>query len=426
MSDEKWKGVKEEFFKRAGLPQNNELVANYFMNRLNIAYDGYLLSEKDNFYSKIESGKWVLSKDSAEKLPPEDEKKLKELEKWFASHMRNIKLPDLIVEVDNDLQFTELFMPSNKEGVRDIKDICDIIVTIMAHGCNIGTYTMTKLVQDISYDKIRMITDWQLSDEGLRKALSWLVNALSNLEISKNWGEGKTSSADAHLVRFKEKVLQQSYNPKFGDYALEFYTFVADNYAPYHSTPVESIGNEAAHALDGIYYNESDLMLEEHYTDTKAATTINFSAFAFAGVEYNPRIKGIQNHKIYKVDKDKDYGSLIELLKHRDSLIKMDNIVEQWDRMAHFYASISYGHSTASVSLKKLSTLNTKNEFYKANLQLGRILKTENTLKNMVDHTKRRKRNKGLLKGEEMHQLARDISYGNRGKITARDLEPVT
>jgi hypothetical protein len=26
------------------------------------------------------------------------------------------------------------------------------------------------------------------------------------------------------------------------------------------------------------------------------------------------------------------------------------------------------------------------------------------------------------LKGEEMHQLARDISYGNRGKITARAL----
>jgi TnpA family transposase len=179
----------------------------------------------------------------------------------------------------------------------------------MCHGCNIGAYTMSKLVKNVSYDKIKKITDWQLNDEKLRKGLSWVVNALSKLTVSKNWGEGKTSSGDVHLVRFREKVLQQSYNLKFGDYALEFYTFVADNYAPYHSNTVESAGGEAAHALDGIYYNESDLIFEEHYTDTKAAATINFAAFAFTGVEYNPRIRGIQNHKIFKIEREKDYGN---------------------------------------------------------------------------------------------------------------------
>ena len=40
----------------------------------------------------------------------------------------------------------------------------------------------------------------------------------------------------------------------------------------------------------------------------------------------------------------------------------------------------------------------------------------------MIDPAMRKRRHRGLLKGEEMHQLARDVSYGNRGKITARDL----
>ena len=40
----------------------------------------------------------------------------------------------------------------------------------------------------------------------------------------------------------------------------------------------------------------------------------------------------------------------------------------------------------------------------------------------MVDPEIRKKRNDDLLKGEEMHQLARDVNYGNRGKITGRDL----
>jgi len=422
MPDDEWKKVRKEFYLKAKLPENPELVPNYWTERLNKSYDQYFLHEKDNLYVKVMNDKWVLSKDQGEKLSESQEEDLKKLKKWIASYMRSIKLPDLLVEVDNELNFTEAFMPLNKQGLRLVEDVCSIIVTIMAHGCNIGPYTMSRLVQNISYDKIKRITDWQLSDEALRLTLSWVVNAISKLSISKNWGEGKTSSADVHLVSFGEKVLQQTYNPKFGDYALEFYTFVADNYAPYHSTPVENVGNEAAHALDGIYYNESDLSIEEHYTDTKAAATINFTGFAFAGVEYNPRIRGLHNHRIFKIDKEKNYGSLAPLLKHKEANIKMSVIARQWDRIAQFHASIAYGYTTASVALKKLSSLNSKNEFFQANLHLGRILKTENTLKNMVDPAMRKRRQRGLLKGEEMHQLARDIGYGNRGRITGRDL----
>jgi len=69
----------------------------------------------------------------------------------------------------------------------------------------------------------------------------------------------------------------------------------------------------------------------------------------------------------------------------------MDSIINQWDRMAHFYASIAYGYSAASVSLKKLLSLNSKNEFYKANLQLGRILKAENISRNMVSPDMKKK-----------------------------------
>lgn len=422
MPDEEWHKVRSKFFEKAKLPEDPVLVYDYFNERINAAYDIYLLSEKCNKYAKVVNDKFLLSKDAAEKLSSSQEDGLKKLKQFISSHMRQIKLPDLLVETDNDLNFTEAFMPLNKQGLRGAGDICDIIVTIMAHGCNIGAYTMSRLVEDVPYERIKNITDWQLSDERLRVALSYVVNAISKLDVSKNWGEGKTSSSDVHLVSFSEKVLQQTLNRRFGDYALEFCTFVADNYAPYHSTVVENVGNEAAHALDGIYYNESDLRIEEHYTDTKASAGIIFTAFAFAGIEYNPRIRGIQNHRIFKIDKEKEYGSLSGLLKHKEANIKMSTIVKQWDRIGHFHASIAYGYSTASISLKKLLSLSYKNEFFQANLQIGRILKTENTLKNMVDPVMRKRRLRGLLKGEEMHQLARDINYGNRGKITARDL----
>ena len=41
----------------------------------------------------------------------------------------------------------------------------------------------------------------------------------------------------------------------------------------------------------------------------------------------------------------------------------------------------------------------------------------------MTDPLLRQNRRRGLLKGEQIHQLARDVAYGKRGKISARDLQ---
>ena len=81
-------------------------------------------------------------------------------------------------------------------------------------------------------------------------------------------------------------MLQQNYSHKFSDYALEFYSFVAErgrlthallaystalNYAPFYIVPIECNERDASYVLDGILYNESDLQLDEHYTDTPVA-----------------------------------------------------------------------------------------------------------------------------------------------------------
>lgn len=217
--------------------------------------------------------------------------------------------------------------------------------------------------------------------------------------------------------------MHQTYSTKFGDFALEFYTFVADNYAPFYSTPIECTDRDAAYVLDGLLYNESDLALEEHYTDTHGYTEINFAAFALLGRTFSPRIRGVQHQKIYRIDEKKDYASLAPLLSSGDHRIHIDWITDQWDRMGQFFASLEQGHATASTALKRLVSFNSKNHFYRANRELGRIIKTENILLYMSDPLLRKKRRCGLLKGEQMHQLAREVAYGKRGKIKARNFQ---
>ena len=49
--------------------------------------------------------------------------------------------------------------------------------------------------------------------------------------------------------------------------------------------------------LDGVLYHESDLDLEEHYTDTHGYTEINFAAFGMVGMRFCPRIRSLHRQR---------------------------------------------------------------------------------------------------------------------------------
>jgi TnpA family transposase len=422
ISVEQWASLREGFFQRAGLPRDPAKVPEYLRRRLNDAYDHFLASASGNPYATADKNGWRLSVDPSEKLDAVSERQLEELKEWLAQHMRWIKLPELLIEVDNELGFTRHFMTPAQRQSRSVDDICTVLAAMMAHGCNIGLYTMAQLVRSIGYKQLKRISDWQLTEDAQRAALVELVSAISGLETSLNWGAGKTSASDGQRFALPRRILQRTYSPRIRDFALEFYTFLADNYAPYYAMPIECTDRDAPFVLDGLLYNETDLDLEEHYTDTQGYIEINFTAFTLLGKRFCPRIRGLQHQRIYRVDPERDYGMLTHLLERADSTINTAFLAEHWDRMGQFYASLEQGHTTASVGIKRLAGFTTKNHFYRANRDLGRLFKTEFILQYLSEPQLRRRIRRGLLKVDPLHALARDVYYGRRGRINAREL----
>ena len=80
--------------------------------------------------------------------------------------------------------------------------------------------------------------------------------------------------------------------------------------------------------------------------------------------------------------------------------------------MGQLYASLETGHSTASVVLKRLVSFNAKNRFYRANRDLGRILKTEFILQYTSEPALRGRVRRGLLKVEQLRSLATSSMAG--------------
>lgn len=81
---------------------NPDDVPAYLTNRLNNAYDRFLERLPTNSYAQLNEEGWQISSDPTEKLDYGTDTSLNPLKKWIGQHIRTIKLPALLIEVDND------------------------------------------------------------------------------------------------------------------------------------------------------------------------------------------------------------------------------------------------------------------------------------------------------------------------------------
>jgi len=118
------------------------------------------------------------------------------------------------------------------------------------------------------------LQDWHIRDETYSPALAELVNAQIGQPFAAHWGNGSTSSSDGQRFKAGGKAESTGHiNPKYGaEPGRMFYTHISDNYAPF-SIKVVNVGMRGStYVLDGLLYHESDLRIEEQYTDTAGFT----------------------------------------------------------------------------------------------------------------------------------------------------------
>jgi TnpA family transposase len=428
MPEDEWEAERAAFFERAGLPVAADEAVALLERRLSGAYDRFLRSLPKNGHVTFgEDGAWRFSKDPAEALVAEDEERLAALHDHLDRRMRQIRLPDLLIEVDNVLGFTRHLTPT-ASGERAADDVCQAVAAVIAYGCNLGPQTMASLTDGVGYDQIKRVADTHLHGDALRQALADVVNGISGLDTARVWGDGQTSSSDGQRFLFPRRTVKRTYSHRMGDYALEFYSFIANNYAPFYSAPIECVERDAGYVLDGLLYHESDLEIDEHYTDTHGYSEVQFAAFASLGKRFCPRIRGLHKQRIYRTTSDEGavsgperYGKLWPMLSARDRRLRLDWVAEEWDQIGRFFCSLATGHTTASVAMKRVVAFGGGNHFYRAVREMGRVFKTEFVLDYVARPDLRRRVRRGLLKSEELHALARTVFYGKLGRVDARD-----
>ncbi len=249
------------------------------------------------------------------------------------------------------------------------------------------------------------------------------MNAQFRQPFAEHWGDGTTSSSDGQNFRTGSKAQSTGHvNPKYGsEPGRTFYTHISDQYAPF-STKVVNVGvRDSTYVLDGLLYHESDLRIEEHYTDTAGFTDHVFGLMPFVGFRFAPRIRDLGETKLFVPPGDTVYEGLKPMLS--SDRLKIKQIRTHWDEILRLATSIKQGTVTASLMLRKLGSYPRQNGLAVALRELGRIERTLFILDWLQSVELRRRVNAGLNKGEARNALARAVFFNRLGEIRDRSFE---
>jgi TnpA family transposase len=337
-----------------------------------------------------------------------------------AMMLPHIKITELLMEVEKWTGFTRHFTHIKSGNIA--KDKTLLLTAILADAINLGLTKMAESCPGNTYAKLSWLQAWHIRDETYSAALAELVNVQFRQPFAENWGDGSTSSSDGQRFRVGGKGESTGHvNPKYGaEPGRLFYTHISDQYAPFHTKVINVGVRDSTYVLDGLLYHESDLRIEEHYTDTSGFTDHVFALTHLLGFRFAPRIRDLADTKLYVPKNEQDYPAMRAMI---GGPLNIKHIRSHWDEILRLATSIKQGTVTASLMLRKLGSYPRQNGLAVALRELGRIERTLFILDWLQSIELRRRVHAGLNKGEARNALARAIFFYRLGEIRDRSFD---
>lgn len=230
-----------------------------------------------------------------------------------------------------------------------------------------------------------------------------------------------TSSSDGMRLQLGVSSLHADSNPHYGTgKGTTIYRFTSDQFSSYYSKIINTNSRDATHVLDGLLNNDTDLNIEEHYTDTAGYTDQVFALTYLLGFRFAPRIRDLSDVKLFTLNKCDKFSNLDGILKGK---INEKIIKDNYDEVLRLASSIKEGTVISSLIISKLASYSRQNSLAAALREMGKIEKTIFILDYISSEELRRKIQKGLNKGEAMNGLARAIFFGKQGELRERTIQ---
>ncbi|MFA1643630.1 Tn3 family transposase [Chryseomicrobium imtechense] len=374
-----------------------------------------------NNWNKLEGVSLEKGKLSIARLEKDIPEEAKKFSASLYQMLPRIKLTDLLMDVAHITGFHEQFTHASNNRKPDKEETIIIMATLLGMGLNIGLSKMAEATPDLTYKQLANVSQWRMHEDAMSKAQGVLVNFHHKLDLSSYWGDGTTSSSDGMRMQVGVSSLHSDANPHYGTgKGTTIYRFTSDQFSSYYTKIIHTNSRDAIHVLDGLLHHETDLNIEEHFTDTAGYTDQIFGLTHLLGFKFAPRIRDLSDSKLFTLEKASEYPKLEPILRGQINIKIIKENYEDVLRLAH---SIREGTVSASLIMGKLGSYSRQNSLATALREMGRIEKTIFILNYLASESLRRKIQKGLNKGEAMNGLARAIFFGKQGELRERTIQ---
>lgn len=357
----------------------------------------------------LRNGKLRLTR--LEKAVPDD---IEAFTRRVYSYVPFIKLTELMLEVDTSTRFCR--HATHLQSGAAPKDATALYAVILADAINLGLTRMADAVSGMTFERLAWVADWYVREDTYTKMLAEIVNRVHQHPFAAHWGPGTASSSDTQwFPSGGRRGARAQVNAKYGrSPGLKIGTHLSDRYAPYFSNVITSTAHEAPYVVDGLLYHETDLKIQEHYTDTGGYSEQVFATLSLLGFRFAPRIRHLSDLCLYALEPPSSYPTLQPLIR---GTIDLKRLATYWDDILRFGASIQQGTVTASLILRKLAAYPRQNGLALALRDMGHLERTLFELTWIQDPALRRRVLVGLNKGETRNALARAVRFNRGGQM---------
>lgn len=417
LDDDTWNKQRDVLIQQLDLPNTGEEAIAGLTEDLALSYKETLQNWENSKMARIEES------NGASKLIVSNIRKTRKLltETEFKKRLRQlmpkVELPDLLLEVNQRLNLLQSFTNLSKNDSR-MKDLdISILATLMSEACNVGLSPVTKKAfTSLKRDRLIYVSYQYLRLDTLSAANRQIIKAHSKLKLALYWGDGSIGSADGIRYVTPQKSLYSASNPKyFGKgRGITFYNFVSDHYIGFHGMVVSGTLRDSLYLLEGLLNQTSGLAPSQIMTDTAGYSDLIFGMFGLLGFQFSPRIKNNHSTKLWRINKNSDYGPLNEVSK---SKININLIKEQREEILRVAGSLKSGKVNATELIRALQRDGQPTPLGRAITEYGKTYKTKHQLRYISDEAYARQILEQLNKGESRHNLYRAIFHGRNGKL---------
>ena len=332
----------------------------------------------------------------------------------------NIRITDLLLEVDDATRFSEAF--THIRTGAPCKDRIGLLTVLLAEGLNLGLSKMAEATDTHSYFQLSSLSNWYVEADAMTRALAMVIEAQSALPMASFWGAGVTASSDGQFFpAARQGEAMNLINAKYGtEPGLKAYTHVSDQFGPFASQTIPATVNEAPYILDGLLMNETGRKIKEQYADTGGFTDHVFAVTALLGFQFIPRIRDLPSKRLYVFDPASTPKELKGLIggKIRESII-----IANWPDILRSAATMVAGVMPPSQLLRKFAAYPRQHALAEALKEIGRVERTLFIIEWALDADMQRRAQIGLNKGEAHHALKNALRIGRQGEIRDRTTE---